>query len=167
VTIGYVRGKGRQLSFDEGHFELSDDWLAHNPPNSVSWRDHAVLALAGACAEELICGYRTGGVETDIGHATTLALNELDLGDPAFGPSRMTIEGAGPRDSNSGSQLMRETAFHIARHRFDALRDRTYRMVAVHRPEIERLAQLLLDGKRTLTGDEIVDAIDSNSERVA
>jgi hypothetical protein len=40
-------------------------------------------------------------------------------------------------------------------------------MVAVHRPEIERLAQLLLDGKRTLTGDEIVDAIDSNSERVA
>ena len=68
-------GVGRSDNgFHRGQFVLSDTWLAANPPNSNTWRDHVVIGLAGVCAEELILGYRGAGGERDVRGATELVM---------------------------------------------------------------------------------------------
>jgi len=160
VTIGFGTSPGALDAFIRGHFMLSDEWSAAHPPTSGTWADHVAVALAGACAVEALLGHRGHGGEADVASATETILGQLDQGDPAFGPGRRAVETSiGALGGLVGSESMRHVAWDLARSRFERAWERTSRLVAEHRPGIERLARVLLDGKRTLTGDEIVAAI--------
>jgi len=155
VTIGFGP-VGRRRMVARGHFSLSDDWAQNNPPSSVTWRDHVAVKLAGVCAEELMLGYRGAGANRDVDAATDLILDQFNVGDPSFGPSRLAIEAATGRPEVVGSEAMRAAAWHLAQARFGECWARTKPLVADGRGDIERLAELLLSTKSRLTGDEIV-----------
>lgn len=161
VTVNYGRSPDAyDYGLDDGHFELSDDWLAANPPTSLSWLDHAAVALAGMSAEEVVLGYRGGGSSSDVAKASRIVLAQLDLADPEFGPSRHAIEFS-PTGRPTGSEAMRANAWHLARPRFAACYQRTVGLVTDHRAPIERLAQALLRAQTSaLTGEEILAVID-------
>ncbi|HVM29950.1 MAG TPA: AAA family ATPase [Candidatus Limnocylindrales bacterium] len=161
VTIGFGP-VGRRRMPTRGHFSVSDDWAEKNHPTSLSWSDHVAVKLAGVCAEELILGYRGSGASSDIAAATSLILDQFDQGDPSFGPSRTEMEGGpGARIGGAGSEAMRATAWHLVRSRFGECWSRTGSLVSEHRYAIERLASALLESKSRLTGDEIVEVLDT------
>lgn len=161
VAVGFGSPRGGLEVRALGHFSLSDEWLLGHPPTSGTWRDHAMLALAGMAAETLFLGYRGHGSDTDVAIATQLILEQLDAGDPAFGPSRVTIEAAsGVPGVPAGSEHMRASVWAIVRFRYEQVLDRTRALVVERRPAIEQLAAMLLDAKAMLTGEEIVAAIE-------
>jgi ATP-dependent Zn protease len=137
-----------------GHFEVSNDWLAVNKPNSRTWPEHAAVALAGVCTEEALLGHRGAGGEVDVSNATRIIIGQLDTGDPDFGPSRSQVETAAGI-FREGSEAMRATVWHLVRPRFASCWLRTAGLVADHRQSIERLARALLADYRALSGDEI------------
>jgi hypothetical protein len=95
-----------------------------------------------------------------VARSTDLILAQLDAADPAFGPSRRAVEvNGGMFGTVVGSQAMRSLAWRLTRARFQDCWQRAIRLVDEHRDSIERLARVLLEGKQTLTGDEIVIAI--------
>lgn len=156
VVIGFGAA-GALTGLARGHFALSDEWALNHPPSSVTWPDHVAVSLAGVCAEEALLGYRGAGAETDVADGTERILAQLDAADPAFGPGRRAIEGSSPVfQTVVGSGAMRELAWDLTRERFEACRSRTQSLVVEHRSEIERLAHVLLEESRSLTGDEIV-----------
>jgi SpoVK/Ycf46/Vps4 family AAA+-type ATPase len=160
VTIGF--GRISRRGFARGHFEFSREWAEANKPNSRSWPDHVAVSLAGVCAEEVILGYRGFGADSDARDATQLILGQLDQSDPAFGPNRSTIEAAsGTLYAVAGSEPMRAQVWFLTRQRFAECWQTTQTLVARHREQIEVLARVLLNKKAQLTGDEIVDAIES------
>lgn len=162
VAVGFGRARTNFPGLSLGHFELSNDWLAENPPNSGTWPDHAVVSLAGLCAEQVLLGYRGAGGESDVHDATRIIVHQLDTGDADFGPSRTAMEYAG-HEKPTGSQDMRSNAWHIARPRYDACFSRTLGLVAEHRGHIGRLASVLLEARTTLSGEEIVAIIANGS----
>lgn len=160
VQIGFGQRPEELGDFSDGHFELSDDWLERNPPTSANWTDHAAVALAGVCAEQVILGGRRAGSASDVSGATALILSQLEQGDTAFGPSRRTIEEAAHRYGGVvGSEVMRSTVWHLVSRRFDGCWRATSTLIEDHREQIERLAGVLLAQKQTLTGDDIVSEI--------
>jgi ATP-dependent Zn protease len=160
VSVGFGSPGGGPDHFARGHFSVSDEWAMDNQPTSATWPDHVAAALAGACAEETFLGYRGHGAETDVARSTDLILAQLDAADPAFGPSRRAVEvNGGMFGTVVGSQAMRSLAWRLTRARFQDCWQRAIRLVDEHRDSIERLARVLLEGKQTLTGDEIVIAI--------
>lgn len=160
VTIGFGTTPGALDAFTRGHFTLSDEWSAAHPPTSGTWADHVAVALAGACAVEALLGHRGRGGEADVASATETILGQLDQGDRTFGPGRRAVElASGAFGAVVGSASMRRLAWDLTRSRFEGAWERTSRLVAEQRPGIERIARTLLEGKRTLTGDEIVAAI--------
>lgn len=160
VTVGFGSPSGGPDHFARGHFSLLDEWAMNNPPTSVSWPDHAAVSLAGTCAEEAILGHRGHGAEPDVATATNLILAQLEAADPEFGPGRSAIEtNVGIFGVVVGSEAMRRAAWELSQKRFKDCWQRTTGLVEQHRGSIERLAAALLEGKRTLTGDEIVAAI--------
>lgn len=158
VAVGFGRSGANLPFMSLGHFELSHDWLAENPPNSRTWPDHAAAALAGLCAEQVVLGYRGAGSESDVHDATTIIFHQLDTGDADFGPSRSAMEYGG-HQRPAGSQDMRSNAWHIVRPRYNGCFSRTLGLVAEHRGRIERLASVLLEAKTLLSGEEIVAII--------
>jgi hypothetical protein len=160
AVVGFGHATGGLEGLSRGHFALSDEWAQAHPPTSTTSPDHVTVALAGACAVEALLGHRGHEAESDVASATTTILDQLELGDPAFGPSRQTVESSGAAfGAVVGSDAMRRLAWDLTRSRFAQAWRGTARLVAEHRIEIERLARVLLDEKRTLTGDEIVEAI--------
>lgn len=160
VSLGFGAPEGGLVAPARGHFAFSDDWLLRHPPTSATWADHACVALAGVVAEERLLGYRGDGATQDVSHATELIYAQLDAADPAFGPSRTTIEAeSGVRSATAGSEAMRRMAWELAQRRFAACWADTRTLVAEHRRAIERLATELLAARRMLTGDEIVAII--------
>ena len=153
LSVGVAR-VGDGLS--RGRFVLSDTWAAANPPTSLTWREHVAVSLAGAAAEEVILGYRGSGAQSDVAQATETILDLMETGDPLFGPSRNTAEGNGMR--TVGSEAMRTAAWFLLRQRFDECWIAAERLAEAYRPEIERLAQTLLNGRWILFGRQIADA---------
>ena len=167
VTIGFGGSNDAPDQFMRGHFSLSDEWRLAHPPTSVTWPDYVAVSLAGACAEEAVLGYRGFGAEPDVATATGLILAQLETGDREFGPGREAIEtGVGIPGAVVGSEDMRRTAWELCRRRFEEARERTLALVGEHRASIEQLADALLEGKRTLTGDEIVAVIEGDGPPV-
>jgi ATP-dependent Zn protease len=156
-------GVGRSDNgFHRGQFVLSDTWLAANPPNSNTWRDHVVIGLAGVCAEELILGYRGAGGERDVRGATELVMQQsFETGDPLWGPSRAAVEAASERHQVVGSETMRRQAWSLVRRRFDECWIGAERLMEAHRHEVEHLAGLLLRGPRSLFGGQISSVIEA------
>jgi ATP-dependent Zn protease len=159
VQLGFGRGPDELGSFNNGHFELSEDWLQRHPPTTRNWADHVAVGLAGACAEQVILGERSPGSEIDVSSATESILEQLERGDTAFGPARKALEKASVAAA-VGSEAMRSVAWHLVSRRFDECWRGTSAHVAQLRDQIERLARVLFEEKRTLTADEIVAAIE-------
>lgn len=129
VTIGFGSAAGALEGFSRGHFALSDEWAQDHPPTSATWEDHVAVALAGACAVDALLGHRGHGAETDVASATTTILAQLEQGDPAFGPSRQTIETTGAAfGAVVGSEPMRRLAWDLTRSRFERAWARTARL---------------------------------------
>jgi cell division protease FtsH len=168
LSVGVAR-VGDGLS--RGRFVLADAWAAVNPPTSLTWRDHVAVSLAGAAAEEVILGYRGAGAQSDVAQATETILELFETGDPLFGPGRRTAEGSGVRAA--GAEVMRTAAWFLLRQRFDECWIAAERLAEGYRPEIERLARTLLDGRWILFGRQIAEAAagspppDQNPEPVA
>ena len=168
VAIGFGGSNDAPDQFMRGHFSMSDEWRLAHPPTSATWPDYVAVSLAGACAEDLILGYRGFGAGPDVATATGLILAQFETGDPEFGPGREAIEtGVIVHGAVVGSEAMRSLAWELCRRRFEEARERTLALVAVHQASIERLADALLKGKRTLTGDEIVAVIEGDGTAYA
>jgi ATP-dependent Zn protease len=159
VTIGFGQ-VGRRRAPSRGHFDVSADWAYKNRPNSVSWRDHVAVKLAGVCAEDLLLGHRGHGASDDVDAATNIILDQFDEGDPAFGPSRSAMELSAKRLGPGGSDAMRSAVWHLTQARFGECWTRTKELVAQRQSAIERLARVLLTTKSRLTADEIAAAIE-------
>jgi hypothetical protein len=157
LSVGVAR-VGDGLS--RGRFVLSDAWAALNPPASRTWRDHVAVSLAGAAAEEVILGYRGAGAQSDVAQATETILELFETGDPLFGPGRRTAEGSGMRAV--GAEVMRTAAWFLLRQRFDECWIAAERLAEGYRPEIERLARTLLNGRWILFGRQIAEAAASS-----
>jgi len=160
VKVGWGNGDPAALAFERGHFALSEEWAAENDVTSTTWPDHVAIRLAGSCAEEALCGFRGPGASHDIDSATSIIRQQLDYADPAFGPSRRTLEWQTGLDAALGSEEMRATAWHLVRTRFDECWSRTRELVAANQDAIVRLARALLDDRQVLVDDEIVALIE-------
>jgi ATP-dependent Zn protease len=156
VSLGFGRNADLGAAM-LGHTTLSDDWARDHPPTSATWPAHAVYALAGVAAEQVLVGCRGGGGRPDVGQATEIILDQLDAADPDFGPSRKAVEAnAGVHGVAVGSDPMRGLAWELCRSRFGQCWQRTIDFVHERRAPIETLAHVLLDRKATLSGAEIV-----------
>lgn len=160
VAIGWgQRPKTVGGSF-RGHFELSAEWLSRHGADSSSWVDHAAVDLAGMVAEELVIGSWGVGATSDVDAATKIVLGLLDRGDPAFAPSRSTIETSIEDSDNAvGSERMRAIAWDLTRERVEMVRSWARSLVSLRRDAIERLAHVLLDERQVLGADEIAAII--------
>lgn len=156
VAVGWgQRPKSLGGSF-RGHFELSDEWAAKNPPNSGNWLEHVAVSLAGRCAEEVILRSWGRGAKTDVNHATRAILELLEWGDPTFGPAPANLEeGSFDKDSVTGSERMRRLVWELTRYRLDLGLAWTRALVTTRREAIEQLARVLLEERQTLGADEI------------
>jgi len=165
VTVGFGSTNATVGMFMLGHFSMSDEWSLSHPPTSETWPDHVAVSLAGVCVEELLLGYRGAGAGPDAAKATSLILDQLNAGDQEFGPARGTLEANAPvHGVVVGSEAMRVAAWELCRRRFTEVHQRTLALVAENQAAIERLAGALLDGKPTLTGDEIVAVIEQGRD---
>ena len=142
VTIGFGGSNDAPDQFMRGHFSLSDEWRLAHPPTSATWPDYVSVSLAGACAEEVVLGYRGFGAQPDVATATGLILAQLETGDREFGPGREAIEtGVSIPGAVVGSKDMRSLAWDLCRRRFEETRERTLALVGEHRASIEQLAE--------------------------
>jgi ATP-dependent Zn protease len=152
--------RGRRRHQQLGHFELSEEWLATNPPTSTTWRDHVAIGLAGACAELEVLGDRGPGASSDIHTVTGEILQLLELGDPDFGPARSRMEADGY--GTTGAEVMRALAWRLTRARFEETWEYAMTVVRQHRQQVVRVADELMFAGRSLSGYEIASLLTSS-----
>jgi ATP-dependent Zn protease len=125
------------------------------------------IHLAGTCAELTLLGRRGSGARSDLAGATEVLLEQLDLGDPEFGPTRQAFEDSSARGS-AGSEAMRAFVWQLCRERFAECWSRTVELVSEHRQAIETLAdRLLYDPQVTFGVESVAAAMARPAEREA
>lgn len=159
IALGFGLSDDLESVVTGGHFELSPAWALAHPITSRSWPDHAVIGLAGICAEQELLGDRGAGGAKDVERATDTILDHFSLGDPEFGPNFKSLETASGYAA-AGSDAMRTLLWQLTRARFLDCWKQAEELVHEHRAAIERLANALMSSGRALVGSEIAGVID-------
>lgn len=139
-----------------GHFEFDEDWSEGNVQSTANWRHLAMVAFAGAVAEELLLGYRRLGEGDDAYKATGFIVDQILAGaDPDYSPaSPRRIEANGPY----GSEAMRSRMWNVADRHGHELIARTRTLLGLQREAMARFAQVLLR-ERVLSGDRLIEEL--------
>ncbi len=123
--------------------------------------DIVCMALAGRAAEEIFFGRVTTGASDDLRRVTDLVYSTIQI----YGMNSRVGQLAFPKDPNSMpseakpySDATAEAMDEEARAIVDAAYQRTLDLMREKRPELEKVANLLLD-KETITHDDIYDLI--------
>jgi len=124
--------------------------------------DIVCMALAGRAAEEIFFGRVTTGATDDLRRVTSIAYSMIQL----YGMNERVGQLAFPKDPQSQfgeqnkiySDATAQTMDEEARSIVDAAYNRALQLLTERKPQVEKVAQMLLD-KETITHDDIVDLI--------